>query len=84
MTIISCPTLKEINLNKNQINSLEISENLITKLEVRNNQLNNLNFVINLKSLEELYCAENMIVNLYELNVLKNLRVIHLRKNLVE
>jgi len=85
---IEHPHLEQLNLNHNDIPSLEGLEpkdlpNLIS-LQLRSNQLSSTSGVENFKNLKHLFIAANRITSLEGISTLDSLEILHIRDNQIQ
>jgi len=85
---IEHPHLEQLNLNHNDIPSLEGLEpkdlpNLIS-LQLRSNQLSSTSGVENFKNLKHLFIAANRITSLEGISTLESLEILHIRDNQIQ
>jgi len=85
---IEHPHLEQLNLNHNDIPSLEGLEpkdlpNLIS-LQLRSNQLSSTSGVENFRNLKHLFIAANRITSLEGISTLESLEILHIRDNQIQ
>jgi internalin A len=86
LTQIALPALRRLNLNENEIATIEgwVGHDTLEYLELRKNKLKKLTGLKNMKNLVELYLSENQISDFRGLENLPSLKKLYLRNNKIK